>query len=109
QFAAVGRSVMRRYDDPLSLDAVEAYFRELYWVKEQGNRSELDAKEILERLHLRTTSLAHHLTRLRVRRHCVRARGLKRCVTHWMPLAQQSRSGRARGLKPLHACKSKSV
>ena len=32
QFAAVAADVARRFDDPLSLDAVEAYFRETYWL-----------------------------------------------------------------------------
>jgi len=57
QFAAVGRSVVRRYDDPLSLEAVEAYFRELYWLRNQGSQSELDAKQILTRLHDRAPTL----------------------------------------------------
>lgn len=58
QFASVGRGVARRYpDDILSLDAVDAYFRELYWLKEQGNRSELDVYRTIERLHERARSL----------------------------------------------------
>ncbi|MEM0955246.1 MAG: CRISPR-associated helicase Cas3' [Pseudomonadota bacterium] len=33
QFAGAARSVFRRYDKPLSLDAIRDYFRELYWIK----------------------------------------------------------------------------
>ncbi|MCW8125119.1 CRISPR-associated helicase Cas3' [Microbulbifer halophilus] len=33
QFAGAARSVFRRYEKPLSLDAIRDYFRELYWVK----------------------------------------------------------------------------
>ncbi|WGL18114.1 CRISPR-associated helicase Cas3' [Microbulbifer bruguierae] len=33
QFAGAARSVFRRYVNPLSLDAIQDYFRELYWVK----------------------------------------------------------------------------
>ena len=45
QFADAARSVMRRYrDEPTSLDAVHAYFRELYWSK--GDAA-LDTKQIL--------------------------------------------------------------
>lgn len=33
QFAATAKNVLRQFDDPLSLDAVEAYFREMYWLK----------------------------------------------------------------------------
>lgn len=31
QFAEIGAEVMARHDDPLSLDAVRDYFRQLYW------------------------------------------------------------------------------
>ena len=44
QFASAARTVMRHFEDPLSLDAINAYFSELYWVK--GEES-LDAKHIL--------------------------------------------------------------
>lgn len=33
QFAGAARSIFRRYDKPLSLDAIRDYFRELYWIK----------------------------------------------------------------------------
>ena len=45
QFADAARSVMRSHrDDPTSLDAIRAYFRELYWSK--GDAA-LDTKQIL--------------------------------------------------------------
>ncbi|MFU2207532.1 CRISPR-associated endonuclease Cas3'' [Solidesulfovibrio sp. C21] len=40
--AAVGAGIMRRYPDVLSPEAVEAYFRELYWMAGKGG---LDALE----------------------------------------------------------------
>ncbi len=46
QFAQASRSIFRQFDDPLSLDAINAYFRELYWQKGK----ELDTKDILGRL-----------------------------------------------------------
>lgn len=58
QFASVGRGVARRFqEDMLSLEAVEAYFRELYWLKEQGHQSELDRRRIIERLYERARTL----------------------------------------------------
>ncbi len=48
RYAAVGRGILRRYpQDPLSLEAIEAYFREVYWLKESGHHSELDDHNIL--------------------------------------------------------------
>ena len=45
QFADAARSVLRRFqDDPMSLEAISAYFQELYWCK---GREALDAKRIL--------------------------------------------------------------
>lgn len=45
QFAQVARAALRRHhDDPLAMDAVNGYFRELYWQK--GPR-ELDAHDLL--------------------------------------------------------------
>ena len=32
QFAAVARAVMRKHEDPASLQAIEDYFRETYWI-----------------------------------------------------------------------------
>lgn len=43
QFAAAGRAVMRRHADPLALDAIEDYFRQLYWLKDD----QLDSNDIL--------------------------------------------------------------
>ena len=55
QFADAARRVMRRYpDDSISLDAISAYFRELYWSK--GDAA-LDAKQILQRCADRRHSL----------------------------------------------------
>ena len=53
QLADAARSVMRRQDDALSLEAIEDYFREVYWIK----ADELDAKGILARLNERLQSL----------------------------------------------------
>lgn len=53
QFAAAARAVRRRYDDPLALDAIADYFREVYWLK----GDELDAKGILARLRERADTL----------------------------------------------------
>lgn len=45
QFAQVARAALRRpHDDPLAMDAVNGYFRELYWQK--GPR-ELDAHDLM--------------------------------------------------------------
>lgn len=33
QFAGAARSIFRRYEQPLSLEAIRDYFRELYWIK----------------------------------------------------------------------------
>lgn len=55
QFADAARSVMQSHlDDPMSLDAIDAYFRKLYWVK--GDDA-LDAKDILRLLRERGKSL----------------------------------------------------
>lgn len=53
QFAVAARGVMRRHGDPLSLEAIDDYFRELYWIKGEG----LDAKAILRRLRERADTL----------------------------------------------------
>ena len=47
QAANAARSVMRRHEDPASLNAIEAYFRELYWSK---GSDALDQKGILRLL-----------------------------------------------------------
>ena len=46
QFAQAARTIFRHYDDPLSLKAINAYFRELYWQKDK----EMDADDMLGRL-----------------------------------------------------------
>ena len=42
QFAEIGRQVLARHEDPLSLEAVREYFRELIWLHEKA----LDAVEV---------------------------------------------------------------
>jgi len=54
QFASAARSVMRSHEDPMSLDAIECYFKELYWLK---GEDALDAKNILLLLRERANSL----------------------------------------------------
>ena len=45
QFADVARGVMRRFDDPSTLDAIKSYFTELYW--DVRGEDALDARDIL--------------------------------------------------------------
>ena len=54
QFAAAARSVMRRHDDPMSLEAIDDYFQELYWAR---GAEALDAKGILRLLSERRRDL----------------------------------------------------
>ena len=54
QFASAARSVMRHHDDPMSLEAINDYFRELYWLK---GEDALDAKGILRLLGERRRDL----------------------------------------------------
>jgi CRISPR-associated endonuclease/helicase Cas3 len=51
QLAQAGREVMRHHDDPLSLEAVDAYFRRLYWQRESASAQGLDKHALLERIH----------------------------------------------------------
>lgn len=44
QYAQAAREVFRHYDDPASLEAIESYFRLLYW---QQGKSALDGPDIL--------------------------------------------------------------
>jgi len=53
QFAAVARGIMRQHEDAASLEAIESYFKQLYWVRGDG----LDAKGILRRLSERRSDL----------------------------------------------------
>lgn len=46
QFAQTARTIFRQYEDPLSLEAINAYFRELFWQKDKG----LDVHDLLGRL-----------------------------------------------------------
>ncbi|GGX56680.1 CRISPR-associated endonuclease Cas3'' [Saccharospirillum salsuginis] len=48
QYAQAARSIFRQFpDDPMSLEAINAYFRELYW---QKGDSDLDRHQLLERV-----------------------------------------------------------
>lgn len=47
QFAQAARTIFRQFDDPLALEAIHGYFRELYWQKGK----ELDANDILGRVN----------------------------------------------------------
>ncbi|MEQ6885433.1 CRISPR-associated endonuclease Cas3'' [Salicola sp. Rm-C-2C1-2] len=47
QFAQAARAIFRQFEDPLSLAAINAYFRELYWQKDK----ELDANDLLGRVN----------------------------------------------------------
>ena len=51
QFAQAGREVIRHHDDPLSLEAIDAYFRQLYWQRESADDQGLDKHALLERMH----------------------------------------------------------
>lgn len=51
QFATAMRPILRTQEmDPLSPEAIESYFRELYWIKEAGRGSGLDKYGIIGRL-----------------------------------------------------------
>jgi CRISPR-associated endonuclease/helicase Cas3 len=47
QFAGAMRGILRRHQDVLAPAAIEAYFREVYWLKSSGRDNELDGKNIL--------------------------------------------------------------
>lgn len=47
QFSQAARAIFRQFDYPLALEALNAYFRELYWQKGK----ELDANDILGRVN----------------------------------------------------------
>lgn len=53
QAAGIARGVMRRHADPMSLEAIEDYFCETYWIKGNG----LDKKNILEEIRNREGTL----------------------------------------------------
>ena len=54
QLASAMRSALRKYKDPISLEAIRSYFGEVYWRK--GN-DQLDAKQILDKIEERRSSL----------------------------------------------------
>ncbi|AUN32691.1 CRISPR-associated helicase/endonuclease Cas3 [Niveispirillum cyanobacteriorum] len=54
-FAQTAAQVLSRTDDPLGLDAIRAYFQELYWKK--GLSGALDRHNILKMLHDRADTL----------------------------------------------------
>ena len=51
QFAEIGRQVLEQHKDPLSLEAVRAYFRELFW---RRGKEELDAVKVGEKTGIMT-------------------------------------------------------
>ncbi len=51
QFAQAAEEVLRRFpEDPLSLAAIESYFRLLYWRRDTDHDSGLDGKDLLGRM-----------------------------------------------------------
>ena len=52
QRAAATRNIMRQHADPLELEAIQAYFKEVYWIK----GDELDAEGILAMIRVRRES-----------------------------------------------------
>jgi CRISPR-associated endonuclease/helicase Cas3 len=55
--AAAASGIFRRHDDPLALDAIEDFFREVYWSESAGAEDGLDKKQILTRLDERKGDL----------------------------------------------------
>jgi CRISPR-associated endonuclease/helicase Cas3 len=55
--AAAASAVFRRHDDPLALDAIQDFFREVYWSESAGSQDGLDRKLILGRLEERKSDL----------------------------------------------------
>ena len=55
---AAASGVFRRHDDPLALDAIEDFFREVYWGESAGAQDGLDKKQILARLKERESELS---------------------------------------------------
>ena len=54
QFASAARTVFRKHDDPMTLEAIREYFQELYWLR--GDLA-LDEKRILAKLGKAAASL----------------------------------------------------
>ena len=57
QFAGAMRGILRRHQDVLAPAAIEAYFREVYWLRSSGRDDELDDKNILPLLNERCCDL----------------------------------------------------
>ena len=55
--AAATAGVFRRHDDPLALESIEDFFREVYWSESAGAQDGLDKKQILGRLEERKADL----------------------------------------------------
>ena len=54
--ADAARDILRTHPDALSLEAIEAYFRRVYWARTLGTDG-LDVPRILQRLHVHRTDL----------------------------------------------------
>jgi CRISPR-associated endonuclease/helicase Cas3 len=54
--ASAARDVLRRHSDPMSLEAIEMYFRRIYWGRTLGGDG-LDTHSILPRLHRKRADL----------------------------------------------------
>jgi CRISPR-associated endonuclease/helicase Cas3 len=57
QFAGAMRGILRRHEDVLAPAAIEAYFREVYWLRSSGRENQLDGKNILALLNERCRDL----------------------------------------------------
>jgi CRISPR-associated endonuclease/helicase Cas3 len=55
--ATAASGVFRRHDDPLALDAIEDFFREVYWSESAGTDDGLDRRQIILRLQERKGDL----------------------------------------------------
>jgi CRISPR-associated endonuclease/helicase Cas3 len=55
--AVAADGIFRRHADPLALDAIEDFFREVYWSESAGAQDGLDRKQILSRLEERQGDL----------------------------------------------------
>lgn len=51
QYAQAAREVLRHYEDPLSLEAINHYFRLLYWQRESSDPNGLDKHGLIELMH----------------------------------------------------------
>ena len=55
--ATAADGVFRRHADPLALDAIEDFFREVYWSESAGAQDGLDKKQVIGRLEERKADL----------------------------------------------------